>query len=131
VRPILWSAAVLGSFLFFCGTQHYVYASFTADMVPGWIPGHVFWAYFTGTALLAGGLGIFVPRTAPWAAILSGTMVLLFAILMHIPASIRDPKKSDQVAAAWEAFAIAGVAFLVADRIARRLEGRRPDGADA
>ena len=40
------------------GAQHFMYASFIAFLIPAWIPGHLFWAYFTGTAFIAAGLSI-------------------------------------------------------------------------
>jgi uncharacterized membrane protein len=37
------------------GLSHFVYLNLTAPLVPGWLPAHTFWAYFTGcTYLLAG-----------------------------------------------------------------------------
>ena len=35
------------------GANHFVAASFVAKIVPSWIPGRLFWAYFVGLALLA------------------------------------------------------------------------------
>jgi uncharacterized membrane protein YphA (DoxX/SURF4 family) len=40
------------------GIQHLLYVAFVATLVPSWIPGHLFWAYFTGTAHIAAGLSI-------------------------------------------------------------------------
>jgi hypothetical protein len=31
------------------GTEHFTAATILAGMVPGWIPGHMFWALFVGT----------------------------------------------------------------------------------
>ena len=32
------------------GVQHFLYARFIATLVPAWIPGRLFWAYFIGVA---------------------------------------------------------------------------------
>jgi hypothetical protein len=48
----------LGRFLFALpllvfGIQHSMYARYVATLVPSWIPGHLFWAYFVGVAFIA------------------------------------------------------------------------------
>ena len=40
------------------GADHFVTASFVAKIVPSWIPGRLFWAYFVGCALLAAALSL-------------------------------------------------------------------------
>jgi hypothetical protein len=35
------------------GVQHFLYARFIATLVPAWIPGRLFWAYFVGVAFAA------------------------------------------------------------------------------
>src|SRR5262245_40855605 len=37
------------------GTAHFVYLKETLAAMPGWLPWHVFWAYFTGGTFLAAG----------------------------------------------------------------------------
>lgn len=55
---------LLAEFLILGGIQHFVYADFVAQLVPAWIPSRHFWVYFTGVALIAGGVGMLVPKTA-------------------------------------------------------------------
>jgi len=38
------------------GFEHFLYTGFVSTLVPAWIPGHVFWTYFCGTALMGAGL---------------------------------------------------------------------------
>ncbi|HZR58393.1 MAG TPA: hypothetical protein VFA74_16085, partial [Terriglobales bacterium] len=40
------------------GIQHLLYANFVAMLVPSWIPGHLFWAYFIGIAFIAASLSM-------------------------------------------------------------------------
>jgi len=34
------------------GVQHFMYGVFVAGLVPAWMPGRLFWAYFVGAAFL-------------------------------------------------------------------------------
>ncbi len=38
--------------------QHFLYARFIATLIPAWIPGHVFWAYFIGVAFVGAAVAI-------------------------------------------------------------------------
>jgi len=62
----------LSLFLIICGISHFKYSEFVFGFIPAYIPFHVFWTYFTAIALLAGGVGILIPRTRKLAAALSG-----------------------------------------------------------
>jgi uncharacterized membrane protein len=101
---------------FFCigGVEHFLYAPFVEQMIPAWMPVRIFWTYFTGTALLAGGIGMVVPKTSRPAGLLSGSMVLSWVVLLHIPRALADLHKTAETTAIFEALAISGAAFLIA-----------------
>ncbi len=67
------------------GTEHFTAAKILAGMVPGWIPGHLFWALFVGACLISAALSIAVRKFAGVAAALLALMILLFVFLIHIP----------------------------------------------
>ena len=114
-RLALLAAWFFGVFLFICGVQHFIYAEFVDSLVPGWIlPGRRFWTYFSGTALIAGGAGLILPKLARLAAILSGVMIFLWVVLLHIPRALADLHNAGETSAIFEALALSGVAFLVA-----------------
>ncbi len=105
----------LGWFLLICGIQHFVYADFVDTLVPSWIPAPRFWTCFTGVALIAGGVGILIPRARSLAATWSGIMVFLWVVLLHIPRAVQM-ESAGETAAIFEALAISGIAFILAER---------------
>lgn len=102
----------LGAFMIVTGVQHYMYTPFVASLIPGWFPGDaVLWTWFAGVALIAGGAGLQVPRTARPAALLSGLMVFSWFWIVHLPRTFANV--SDGLAV-FEALAVAGIAFVLA-----------------
>ncbi len=101
-------------FLLVAGVQHFVYADFVVTLVPGWMPGRAFWAYFTGVALLCGGAGILTPRTVRVAGALSGVMIFLWVFLLHLPRAFADFANAGETSGVFEAVSLSGVAFLAA-----------------
>jgi uncharacterized membrane protein len=73
------------------GGDHLVAARFVATVVPSWIPGHLFWAYFVGVALIAGALSLVTNKQARLAAALLGIMIFLFVLLIHVPGCFAAP----------------------------------------
>ena len=103
------------TFLILGGIQHFVYADFVMKLVPAWIPGTRYWVYFTGLALIAGGVGILIPRTSRLASTMVGIMILLWVVLLHIPRAL-TMHDAGETAAIFEALAMSGIGFLLADR---------------
>jgi uncharacterized membrane protein len=107
----------LGAFMVYSGIQHFIYTTFVAALIPAWIPGHYAWAYFAGVALIAGGAGLIVPRTVRLAGTLTGVMLFLWVLLLHIPRALAaaDPRSiRNEWTAVFEALAMSGVAFVLA-----------------
>jgi len=67
------------------GLSHFVYLNLTAPLVPGWLPAHTFWAYFTGCTYLLAGAAIFTGVWARLAAVLSAWQIGLFLLLVWVP----------------------------------------------
>lgn len=82
---------VLGACLIVFGSAHYAYADFTASMVPAWIPGHMFWAFATGTGHLAAGLSLLSGVLTRVATTLLTGMFASFVFLLHVPRVIANP----------------------------------------
>ena len=109
------SAALFGVFLVVCGVQHFVYADFVVTLVPAWLPGLRFWGHFTGMALIAGGVGVNFRPAARLAATLSGLMIFLWVVLLHIPRAVAGWPEAFEMAGVFEALALSGIAFLLAE----------------
>lgn len=113
--PWRLSAIFFGIFFVVGGIQHFVYLDFVTQLVPAWLPQRKFWACFAGVALVAGGLGVNFRPTARVAALSSGVMVFLWVIMLHIPRAFMMSTEPGETMAIFEALAISGVAFLLAD----------------
>ena len=95
------------------GIDHFLFAHEASDYIPSWVPSHLFWMYFTGSALLASGIAIMVNIRRGLAAILLGSMIFIWFIILHIPRVIADPS-GGEVASAMLALAYCGIAFVIA-----------------
>jgi uncharacterized membrane protein len=67
------------------GLAHFIYLKVTADLVPGWLPTHVAWAYFTGYTFIAAGMSIVIGIWPRLATVLSVLQIALFTLLVWVP----------------------------------------------
>jgi uncharacterized membrane protein len=108
---IITGRVCLGLFLVMTGIQHFMYVPFVASLIPSWFPGDaIVWTYVAGVALIAGGVGLFIPRVSSLAAFLSGLMIFLWVLFIHIPRIMVSV--SDNIAV-FEALAFSGIAFVL------------------
>lgn len=104
------------------GIDHFLYMDFVAPLVPAWIPGAMFWAYFAAVALIGAGVCFLLNIKLRLVGMLAGIMLFLWVIILHIPRAIADPymEKGNEVTSAFQALAFSGISFLIA-----LLPGRR------
>ncbi len=98
------------------GIDHFLYTEIAAKLVPAWIPGHTFWTYFAGVALIGAGVGIITRIKLKVVGMLLGTMIFLWFVFLHVPRAIADPfiGKGNEVTSAFEALGFSGIAFVLA-----------------
>jgi uncharacterized membrane protein YphA (DoxX/SURF4 family) len=111
---ILTGCIFLSLFLIICGILHFKFDDFVKDFIPAYIPLHAFWTYFCGIALLAGSIGLIFRSTRKWAALLSGIMILLWFVLLHIPRASYTPKDYTEWMGVCESFTFSGIFFVLA-----------------
>jgi uncharacterized membrane protein len=102
------------------GGAHFFYMNLTIPYVPKWLPPtQEFWAYATGVAHIAGGVAILTGVQARLAAILLTLMYASFTPLVHLPMLVADPSSHFNWSENALNLALAGVAWVVADSLAR------------
>lgn len=92
----------------------------TVSLVPKWIPPNgMFWAITTTIAFGLAGIALIVGYKSLLASRLLALMLMVFGVAIWIPILIADPKTHGNWSEGLETFAIAGVAWMVADLLGR------------
>jgi uncharacterized membrane protein YphA (DoxX/SURF4 family) len=91
-RAVSTARVLFGLSCAFYGWSHFLYADYTASMVPTWLPGRLGFAYFTGLGHIAAGVGIVVGILPRLAATLEATMMSLFGLLVWVPSFFAQPR---------------------------------------
>jgi hypothetical protein len=91
------------------------YVQATAGFVPKWIPpGQTFWAIATTVAFVLAAAAIVSGRQALLATRLVTAMLLVFGMVVWLPALFADPKSHGNWSETTETFAITGAAWILA-----------------
>jgi len=97
----------------------------TVSLVPQWIPPTaMFWAIATTIAFALAGIALAVGWKSLLASRLLASMLVLFGVAVWIPILIADPRARSNWSEGIETFAIAGVAWIVADFLGRENPAR-------
>ena len=111
------------------GIDHFLYTESISNLVPAWIPDHIFWTYFAGIALIGSGTAIVLNIFVKQVAILLSMMLLLWVILLHIPRAIADPHvaSGNEITSAFEALAFSGISLTIAIMSVSKVQSKLPE----
>ena len=73
------------------GAEHFSAAAGISQIVPKFMPWHLFWTYLVGAALIAASLSIATKIEVRWSGLLLGIMFFLFVAMMDLPGTIAQP----------------------------------------
>jgi hypothetical protein len=94
------------------GLFHFLYLDYIVSVIPGWIPGHTFFAIATGVALIAAGASLLSGWHARLAAILTTVMFGSWVVVLHVPRMI-ERRHADEWTSMFIATAMCGGAWLL------------------
>jgi uncharacterized membrane protein len=104
-----------GIMLMIFGIGHFVYTDFVKTLVPLWIPENLFWTYVAGLALIGAGFAFIINFKVKIIGILTGTMLFVWLIVLHIPRAVTmdTSKDPNEIVSVFECLAFSGVAYLL------------------
>jgi putative oxidoreductase len=76
---------VLGIPFLVFGFFHLTGAAHMTGAVPPWLPAPLFWVYFTGVAMILGGLGVITDKLGAYAGLGLIGLLLTFILTVHLP----------------------------------------------
>ena len=97
------------------GIAHFIYLNQTAVLVPGWLPWHVGWAYFTGGTFIAASVAVVLGVFARLAAALSALQMGLFALLVWLPLVVAGSLTPFQWGEVVTTLALTAAGWVIAD----------------
>jgi uncharacterized membrane protein len=130
--------AFFGVALIAWGVQQFLFGDFVPGRAPAWpasLPGKLFWAYVSGAVFIASGAAILstyaqglrrdpgftrLSRTPRLAALLAGSLIMVWALLRHIPLALADTNFGGAWTALGKALAFTGGALAIAGSLTPR-----------
>jgi uncharacterized membrane protein len=96
------------------GSEHFTATAGIAALVPRWIPAQTFWVCLVGAGFICAALSITLLVQARLAAALVGMTLLIFVLVMDMPAVVKNPGNRFFWALALRQLAFSGGAFAFA-----------------
>lgn len=96
------------------GAQHFTHNAFVTAKIPTWFPMIAFWDYVIGVALIAAAYGILFTSKIRQTAYALGIILIVLALLQHIPLLVTDVHNGIEWTGAMLDLALATGAFIIA-----------------
>src|SRR6478672_1331752 len=106
------------------GAEH-LSGGIPTDLVPPFVPWHLFWVYFVGFALIAASLSIATNILVRWSGLLFGIMMFLFVAMIHLPGAVARPNDRIIWMIVFREMSFGGAGWILAGHA---MEGRRGPG---
>ncbi len=110
------------------GALHLAGVDFVLPLVPSYMPGRLFWAYFVGVALLSASFSIATKIQVRWSGLLFGIMMLLFVVMLDTQGALAHPRDRFVWTYVVRESSFAGGGWILAG-IALRGQGRGQGGS--
>ena len=96
------------------GILHFIYGQYVAAVIPTWIPGHLFLAYFVGIVFILCAISIITKIQVRLAALLLGIMFFSWVLILHLPRCFVNIHSEAEWSSAFVALAMGGISFMLA-----------------
>jgi len=100
------------------GLFHFLYHAYIENAVPEWIPGHAFWTYAIGGALIAAGLAVWTGIQARLASTLLSIMFGSWVFIVHAPRVAASWSNADEWSSLFIALACCGASWILRESLA-------------
>ena len=97
------------------GFKHLGNANEMASLVPDFLPMSVIWVFITGMGLVLASVAIIIGKKAQLAAKLLGLMLLIFAVMVHLPSGLSGNEA--ELTVFFKDIAIAGGAWYMSSHL--------------
>jgi uncharacterized membrane protein len=108
-----------GASLIAFGLFHFLYHGYIESVVPAWIPGHTFWTYGIGVALMAAGVAIPSRIGGRLAATLLAVMFGSWVFIVHSPRVVASPANADEWSSLIIALTCCGASWIMREHLGR------------
>jgi uncharacterized membrane protein len=102
------------------GFSHFVYLQMTAPLVPGWLPGAMFWAYLTGGIYVLTGAALVIGMAVRLAATAAAVQITLITVLVWGPIVLAGNLSATHWQEALVSWALTAGAWVVAGALQDR-----------
>jgi uncharacterized membrane protein len=92
---------------------HIIYIQFIAMLIPGWLPGHLFWSYVVMLGFAAAAVSLLLNKQVKLAGLLLALMFGIWVIILHLPRALTQIHHEPEWTSLFVALGMCGVSLLL------------------